>query len=128
MSNEKKSKTTKKPISFKDLEKTVGRSKNVINVAGLKKFLSGGGIDELYGGKGKTKTYLNLSDTKFKSKLMKMMEIKPTRGGVGGGNIFSQFGAGRKGKAMKKNPFDLNKGGMAKKKKMAKGGVAKKKT
>ena len=111
MSNKKKS------TSFKDLEKTIGKSKSVINVAGLKKFLSGGGIDELYGGKGKTKTSLKLSDPKFTSKLMKMMDIKPTRGGAGvGGNIFSQFGAGKKGKAMKKNPFDLNKGGMAKKK------------
>ena len=117
-----------KLVDFKDLEKKIKPSKKpIINAPALKKFLNSGGIDELSKGTGKNKTSLKLSDPKFISKLMKMMDIKPTRGGVGGGNIFSQFGAGRKGKAMKKNPFDLNKGGMAKKKKMAKGGVAKKK-
>ena len=122
------SKDKSKLVDFKDLEKKIKPSKKpIINAPALKKFLNSGGIDELSKGTGKNKTSLKLSDPKFISKLMKMMEIKPTRGGVGGGNIFSQFGAGRKGKAMKKNPFDLNKGGMAKKK-MAKGGVAKKKT
>jgi len=116
-----------KLVDFKDLQKMRPSKKPLINAPALKKFLNSGGIDELSKGTGKNKTSLKLSDPKFTSKLMKMMDIKATRGGVGGGNIFSQFGAGKKGKAMKKNPFDLNKGGMAKKKKMAKGGVAKKK-
>jgi hypothetical protein len=115
-----------KLVDFKDL-KIKPSKKPLINVPALKRFLSSGGFDELSKNIGKSKQSLKLSDPKFTSKFMKMMDIKPTRGGVGGGNIFSQFGVGKKGKAMKKNPFDLNKGGMAKKKKMAKGGIAKKK-
>ena len=118
MSNEKKSKTTKKLISFKDLEKTIGRSKNVINVPALKKFLSSGGIDEISKGTGKSKQSLKLNDPKFSTKLKKMFETntKATRGG--GGNIASQFGLGKRGaEKMRKSIFDLNKGGMAKSKK-----------